>query len=127
MLLPSFTNCCKCCRISYTIGLYSYDSSFCNVMCMCVESFWCFCAKSFYFYYCRVSYYDITIDNAAPVRQKSSGIAVCTGTGSTSWFHSINRLSKHTVQAILQIGIYTQQLSREGLLIRIYYLRLFCS
>ncbi|CAG9534848.1 unnamed protein product [Cercopithifilaria johnstoni] len=33
----------------------------------------------------RVSYYDVQIDDGPMVRQKSSGMTACTGTGSTSW------------------------------------------
>lgn len=33
----------------------------------------------------RVSYYDVQIDDGPLVRQKSSGLTACTGTGSTSW------------------------------------------
>ncbi|EFO22600.2 hypothetical protein LOAG_05884 [Loa loa] len=33
----------------------------------------------------RVSYYDVQIDDGTVVRQKSSGMTACTGTGSTSW------------------------------------------
>jgi NAD+ kinase len=33
----------------------------------------------------RVSYYDVQVDNRPMTKQKSSGMTICTGTGSTSW------------------------------------------
>lgn len=33
----------------------------------------------------RVSSYDVQIDNNPVIRQKSSGLTVSTGTGSTAW------------------------------------------
>lgn len=33
-----------------------------------------------------MSYYEISIDNGPLEKQKSSGITICTGTGSTSWY-----------------------------------------
>lgn len=33
----------------------------------------------------RVSYYDVQLDDGPMMKQKSSGITICTGTGSTSW------------------------------------------
>lgn len=38
-------------------------------------------------------------------RVKSSGLCVCTGTGSTSWNMSINRLTRQDVKEILQLYI----------------------
>ena len=33
----------------------------------------------------RVSYYDVQLDDGPLIKQKSSGMTICTGTGSTSW------------------------------------------
>ncbi|CAJ0605502.1 unnamed protein product [Cylicocyclus nassatus] len=52
----------------------------------------------------RVSYYEIKIDKSAMVRQKSSGIAICTGTGSTSWYFNINKLTDQCVSELLRIA-----------------------
>ncbi|WKX93495.1 hypothetical protein Q1695_011067 [Nippostrongylus brasiliensis] len=51
----------------------------------------------------RVSYYEIQIDDGAMVKQKSSGIAICTGTGSTSWYFNINKLTEQCVAELLRI------------------------
>ncbi|XGW09122.1 hypothetical protein V3C99_011436 [Haemonchus contortus] len=51
----------------------------------------------------RVSYYEIQIDNGKMVKQKSSGIAICTGTGSTSWYFNINKLTEQCVSELLRI------------------------
>ncbi|KAK6734796.1 hypothetical protein RB195_018154 [Necator americanus] len=51
----------------------------------------------------RVSYYEIQIDNSKMVKQKSSGIAICTGTGSTSWYFNINKLTEQCVSELLAI------------------------
>uniref|UniRef100_A0A0R3RYM9 DAGKa domain-containing protein n=1 Tax=Elaeophora elaphi TaxID=1147741 RepID=A0A0R3RYM9_9BILA len=51
----------------------------------------------------RVSYYDVQIDDGPMVRQKSSGMTACTGTGSTSWNYNINRVSEQHVGELLSI------------------------
>ncbi|KJH51218.1 hypothetical protein DICVIV_02583, partial [Dictyocaulus viviparus] len=51
----------------------------------------------------RVSYYEIQIDDGKMTKQKSSGIAICTGTGSTSWYFNINKLTEQCVSELLQI------------------------
>ncbi|ESP03437.1 hypothetical protein LOTGIDRAFT_137351, partial [Lottia gigantea] len=52
----------------------------------------------------RVSYYEIQCDNGAKSKQKSSGVTVCTGTGSSSWYFHINHLHKQGIKEILKIG-----------------------
>ncbi|XP_048763332.2 NAD kinase 2, mitochondrial-like [Ostrea edulis] len=49
----------------------------------------------------RVSYYKIKVDDHSIEKHKSSGIAVCTGTGSTSWFYHINNLPQQAIKTIL--------------------------
>jgi len=51
----------------------------------------------------RVSYYELQIDDQEKVKQKSSGLTVCTGTGSTSWYFNINKLTDHCVSDLLAI------------------------
>uniref|UniRef100_A0A336M694 NAD kinase 2, mitochondrial n=1 Tax=Culicoides sonorensis TaxID=179676 RepID=A0A336M694_CULSO len=52
----------------------------------------------------RVSHLHLRIDNEEKVtKTKSSGLCVSTGTGSTSWHTSINRLTKKNVQELLDI------------------------
>ncbi|XP_071799758.1 NAD kinase 2, mitochondrial-like [Asterias amurensis] len=50
-----------------------------------------------------VSYYEISVDDGPMERQKSSGITICTGTGSTSWSLNINKLSHQSVRELLAI------------------------
>uniref|UniRef100_A0A7E4W1K9 NAD(+) kinase n=1 Tax=Panagrellus redivivus TaxID=6233 RepID=A0A7E4W1K9_PANRE len=51
----------------------------------------------------RVSYYEVQIDDGPMLKQKSSGMTVCTGTGSTSWHYNINRLTEQTVGDVIHI------------------------
>ncbi|KAE9548149.1 hypothetical protein FO519_008637 [Halicephalobus sp. NKZ332] len=51
----------------------------------------------------RVSYYEVQINDGPILKQKSSGMTVCTGTGSTSWHYNINYLNEHTVEDIMNI------------------------
>ena len=46
------------------------------------------------------------IDNEPKIKEKSSGITICTGTGSTSWHFHINQLSTDAVESILNICKY---------------------
>lgn len=50
----------------------------------------------------QVSTYDISIDDTKMVKQKSSGLIVSTGSGSTSWFFGMNRVEDTNVLAILE-------------------------
>ena len=45
----------------------------------------------------RVSYYEMSIDGGRQFKQKSSGLCVSTGTGSTSWTYNINKLTPQVV------------------------------
>ncbi|PAA91071.1 hypothetical protein BOX15_Mlig025114g1 [Macrostomum lignano] len=57
----------------------------------------------------RVSYYEMGLGREGRMRkQKSSGVTVCTGTGSTSWYFHINHLSESQVEEILH---YANQLA----------------
>ncbi|WAR24403.1 NAKD2-like protein [Mya arenaria] len=51
-----------------------------------------------------VSYYEFSVDGSPSVKEKSSGVTVCTGTGSTSWHFHINQLTPESVQDILNIA-----------------------
>uniref|UniRef100_A0AC34GUR5 NAD(+) kinase n=1 Tax=Panagrolaimus sp. ES5 TaxID=591445 RepID=A0AC34GUR5_9BILA len=61
----------------------------------------------------KVSYYEVQIDDGPMLKQKSSGLIACTGTGSTSWNYNINKLSSETVKDIMSImygmGFQTDQ------------------
>jgi hypothetical protein len=52
----------------------------------------------------RVSYYKIKVDDHSIEKHKSSGIAICTGTGSSSWFYHINNLPQQAIKTILGYG-----------------------
>jgi NAD+ kinase len=52
----------------------------------------------------RVSFYETLVDGGVWQKQKSSGITVCPGTGSTSWHFSINHISRQTAKEILRIA-----------------------
>ncbi|XP_064624895.1 NAD kinase 2, mitochondrial-like [Lineus longissimus] len=52
----------------------------------------------------RVSYYEISVDGSPREKQKSSGVTVCTGTGSSSWYFNINHLHKNSIRKLLQIA-----------------------
>lgn len=38
------------------------------------------------------------------MKQKSSGITVCTGTGSTSWYFNINKLTEESISDLMKIS-----------------------
>eukprot|EP00057_Strongylocentrotus_purpuratus_P034434 XP_795192.3 PREDICTED: NAD kinase 2, mitochondrial [Strongylocentrotus purpuratus] len=51
----------------------------------------------------RMSYYEMSVDDGPMEKQKSSGVTVSTGTGSSSWSFNINKLSCLSVKDILKI------------------------
>ncbi|XP_075680246.1 NAD kinase 2, mitochondrial isoform X2 [Dermatophagoides pteronyssinus] len=51
----------------------------------------------------RVSYFEMAIDNRPKFKIKSSGTTICTGTGSTSWFFNINKLTPQCVSNLFNI------------------------
>eukprot|EP00731_Ephydatia_muelleri_P017985 Em0011g25a len=50
------------------------------------------------------SYYDLVVDSNSAERQKSSGVLVYTGTGSTSWAYNMNNVSLARVNSIMAIA-----------------------
>ncbi|XP_034403246.1 NAD kinase 2, mitochondrial [Cyclopterus lumpus] len=52
----------------------------------------------------RASYYEISVDDGPWEKQKSSGLSICTGTGSKAWSYNINKLAEQAVEEVLQIG-----------------------
>uniref|UniRef100_A0A672S7C1 NAD kinase 2, mitochondrial n=1 Tax=Sinocyclocheilus grahami TaxID=75366 RepID=A0A672S7C1_SINGR len=50
------------------------------------------------------SYYEISIDDGPWEKQKSSGLSICTGTGSKAWSYNINKLVEQAVEDVLRIG-----------------------
>uniref|UniRef100_A0A663N861 NAD kinase 2, mitochondrial n=1 Tax=Athene cunicularia TaxID=194338 RepID=A0A663N861_ATHCN len=51
----------------------------------------------------RASYYEISVDDGPWEKQKSSGLNVCTGTGSKAWSYNINKIAHQAVEEILKI------------------------
>uniref|UniRef100_A0A183TBI6 NAD(+) kinase n=1 Tax=Schistocephalus solidus TaxID=70667 RepID=A0A183TBI6_SCHSO len=51
----------------------------------------------------RVSEYEISLDGSKFVRQKSSGLIVCTGTGSSAWYYNTNRVTPSLVHSLLAL------------------------
>ncbi|XP_018121875.1 NAD kinase 2, mitochondrial isoform X2 [Xenopus laevis] len=52
----------------------------------------------------RASYYEISVDDGPWEKQKSSGLNVCTGTGSKAWSYNINKMSSQSVEELLNIA-----------------------
>lgn len=52
----------------------------------------------------RASYYEISVDDGPWEKQKSSGLSICTGTGSRAWSYNINKLAEQSVEEVLRIG-----------------------
>uniref|UniRef100_A0A8C9ZZ51 NAD kinase 2, mitochondrial n=1 Tax=Sander lucioperca TaxID=283035 RepID=A0A8C9ZZ51_SANLU len=52
----------------------------------------------------RASYYEISVDDGPWEKQKSSGLSICTGTGSKAWSYNINKLVEQSVEEVLKIG-----------------------
>jgi NAD+ kinase len=51
----------------------------------------------------RVSYFGLSLDGGAWTKVKSSGLCVSTGTGSTSWHLSINRITEQSVAELVNL------------------------
>lgn len=51
----------------------------------------------------RVSYYEFSVDNRTKAKLKSSGLTICTGTGSTSWYFNINKVTPQCIKSLFQI------------------------
>ncbi|KAM9099912.1 NAD kinase 2, mitochondrial isoform X2 [Sarcophilus harrisii] len=62
------------------------------------------CKPSFTFSIHRASYYEISIDDGPWEKQKSSGLNLCTGTGSKAWSYNINRVATQAVEDVLKIA-----------------------
>ncbi|XP_064295043.1 NAD kinase 2, mitochondrial isoform X2 [Phalacrocorax carbo] len=52
----------------------------------------------------RASYYEISVDDGPWEKQKSSGLNVCTGTGSKAWSYNINKVAHQAVEEVLKIA-----------------------
>ncbi|KAH0627887.1 hypothetical protein JD844_008434 [Phrynosoma platyrhinos] len=62
------------------------------------------CKPSFQFSLRRASYYEISVDDGPWEKQKSSGLNICTGTGSKAWSFNINKVANQAVEEILKIA-----------------------
>uniref|UniRef100_A0A3Q2CKQ4 NAD kinase 2, mitochondrial n=1 Tax=Cyprinodon variegatus TaxID=28743 RepID=A0A3Q2CKQ4_CYPVA len=61
----------------------------------------------------RASYYEISVDDGPWEKQKSSGLSICTGTGSKAWSYNINKLAEQSVEEVLKIGTYVSPVTDE--------------
>ncbi|VDK86683.1 unnamed protein product [Dibothriocephalus latus] len=52
----------------------------------------------------RVSEYEISLDDSDFFRQKSSGLIVCKGTGSSVWYYNTNRVTSWLVRSLLTLA-----------------------
>eukprot|EP00127_Corallochytrium_limacisporum_P000409 Clim_evm104s11 gene=Clim_evmTU104s11 len=52
----------------------------------------------------KSSYYELTVDGNESDKQKSSGIVVSTGTGSTAWLYNVARIEPDDVQRVLRLA-----------------------
>ncbi|XP_054842249.1 NAD kinase 2, mitochondrial isoform X1 [Eublepharis macularius] len=59
----------------------------------------------------RASYYEISVDDGAWEKQKSSGLNICTGTGSKAWSFNINKVANQAVEEVLKIAKKYESLS----------------
>ncbi|XP_029434636.1 NAD kinase 2, mitochondrial isoform X1 [Rhinatrema bivittatum] len=62
------------------------------------------CKPRFTFSLHRASYYEISVDDGPWEKQKSSGLNVCTGTGSKAWSYNINKMAFQAVDEVLKIA-----------------------
>ncbi|XP_054507705.1 NAD kinase 2, mitochondrial isoform X3 [Agelaius phoeniceus] len=62
------------------------------------------CKPSFKFSLHRASYYEISVDDGPWEKQKSSGLNVCTGTGSKAWSYNINKVAHQAIEEILKMA-----------------------
>lgn len=60
----------------------------------------------------RASHLEVQLDGGKTTSVKCSGICVSTGTGSSSWHHSMNRISTQTVLEIFDILRYEPQMDK---------------
>lgn len=51
-----------------------------------------------------VSYLDISVNDGEFITTKNSGICICTGSGSSSWNYTMNRISEDVVRKLFSIS-----------------------
>lgn len=61
----------------------------------------------------RASQLEVSLNNGSPFSVKCSGICITTGTGSSSWHLSMNRLPVQTVMKIFDIINYEPTMEKE--------------
>lgn len=79
-----------------------------------------FCKSSFIFSIHRASYYEISVDDGPWEKQKSSGLNLCTGTGSKAWWVTWNvayqllwNTLSHIICVLSHTGVYLRPLIRR--------------
>ncbi|XP_075219223.1 NAD kinase 2, mitochondrial [Lycorma delicatula] len=66
----------------------------------------------------RVSYFELEFPNQPVTKVKSSGLCICTGTGSSSWHFSMNRLNVKDAQEILKLAGISHSIKIDELVAR---------
>ena len=56
------------------------------------------------FLVCSTAYYELSLDSGEKEKQKSSGLVVYTGSGSSAWVYNIHRLLPYQVKKVLRLG-----------------------
>lgn len=80
-----------------------------------------FCKSSFIFSIHRASYYEISVDDGPWEKQKSSGLNLCTGTGSKAWWVTWNvayqllwNTLSHIICVLSHTGVSEASDTQEG-------------
>lgn len=50
------------------------------------------------------SYFEVSVNGSSRQKLKSSGMVVCTGSGSSAWAYNISRVTEDQVESILRLG-----------------------
>jgi hypothetical protein len=50
------------------------------------------------------SYFEVSVNGSSRQKLKSSGMVVCTGSGSSAWAYNISRVTEDQVKSILRLG-----------------------
>jgi NAD+ kinase len=63
----------------------------------------------------RTAYYELLLDSGEREKQKSSGLVVYTGSGSSAWVHNIHRLLPYQVKKVLQLALQLDESKQTNL------------
>ena len=74
------------------------------------------------FLVCSTAYYELSLDSGEKEKQKSSGLVVYTGSGSSAWVYNIHRLLPYQVKKVLRLGkLASSVVSRNVLQLLTWY------